>query len=251
MYYDKMESTFRPVKPVRISEDVAQQLKRSILSGNFEATGRLPTERELSEQFRVSRTTTREALRILETAGFITTRQGTSGGAFIMSLTFEAMSNVFIDLFLAQKVSISEISHLRLLIEPEVARLAAGKATPEYISRLKAVLERENAAIDSGKASIITGMDAHPEFHFILAEMCGNRALEGLVRSTIDLTRRVVEAVNVSYLHPLGDHGPILDAILAGDSEKAAEIMRKHVIANGEVLLKIENLFHEKPGASL
>ncbi len=247
-----MKSTFKPIKPVRISEEVAQQLKQSILSGNF-AAGRLPTEKELAEQFHISRTTTREALRILETAGFIATRQGTSGGAFIMNLTFEVMSNVFLDLFLAQKVSIAELNDLRLLVEPEVARLAAQRVTPEYIARLRAVLEREDArmASDKNTTTSLAGTDLRPEFHFILAEMCGNRAMEGLVRSIINLTRRVVEAVSVGYTHPLGHHGPLLEAIIAGDSEAAAEIMRKHTIANGAVLLTIENLFRQKPGASL
>ena len=222
-----MTHSFKPIKPLRISEEAAQQLKESIMFGHFKPGERLPTERDLSEQFQVSRAATREALRVLENAGFIITRQGAAGGAFVTSLSFERIANAFLDLFMAEKISISEINHVRILVEPEVARLAARMVTPEYAKRLRAAV---------GSA----------EFHFVLAEMCGNRFLEGLVRSTIDLTVRIVAAANVGYAHPTDEHRPILDAVLAGNSEAAGEAMKKHAITNGESLMKTERRFREK-----
>ncbi len=195
--------------------------------GHFKPGERLPTERDLSEQFQVSRAATREALRVLENAGFIITRQGATGGAFVTALSFERIADAFLDLFMAEKISIGEISQVRILVEPEVARLAAQRVTPEYAERL-------NLAIDS------------MEFHFILGEMSGNRFLEGLVRSTIDLTGMIVDAVNVAYSHPKEEHRPIAEAVGAGDAEAAAAAMKKHAIANGESLMKTERLFREK-----
>ncbi len=222
-----MKHCFKPIKPFRISEEVAQQLKESIMFGHFRPGERLPTERELSEQFQVSRAATREALRVLENAGFIITRQGATGGAFVTSLSFERIAGAFLDLFMAEKISLAEINYVRILVEPEVARLAAQRATPAYAERLKAAV-------------------ATMEFHFILGEMCGNRFLEGLVRSTIDLTIMIVEAANVGYTHPTDEHFPIADAVLAGDAEAAAAAMKKHTVANGESLMKTERLFREK-----
>ncbi len=66
---------FKPVRQGRISEEIAQQLKESILLGLFKPGDRLPSERDLAEQFRVSRVVIREALRALENLGFILTRQ--------------------------------------------------------------------------------------------------------------------------------------------------------------------------------
>ena len=86
------------------------------------------------------------------------------------------------------------------------------------------------------------------EFHFILAEMCGNRFLEGLVRSTIDLTRRIVEAADVAYDHSTEEHGPIMEAVLSGNSEAAREAMKKHAVTNGESLMKTERLSGKKAG---
>ena len=222
-----MKHSFKPIKPLRISEEVAQQLKESIMFGHFKPGERLPAERELSEQFQVSRAATREALRVLENAGFIVTRQGASGGAFVTSLSFERIASGFLDLFMAEKISISEINHVRVLVEPEVARLSAQRVTPDYAQRLRSAV-------------------LSTDFHFILAEMCGNRFLEGLVRSTIDLTLKIIEVANVAYDHPTDEHGPIMDAVLAGNSEAAREAMKKHAVTNGESLMKTERLFREK-----
>lgn len=225
-----VKHSFKPIKPLRISEEVAQQLKQSILVGHFKPGERLPTERELSEQFQVSRAATREALRVLENAGFVVTRQGATGGAYVTDLTFDRTVSAFFDLFMAEKISIAEINYVRVLVEPDVARLAAEHVTEEYVRKLKSSME-------AGKG---------PTFHFVLAEMCGNRFLEGLVRSTIDLTGRIVDAANVGYEHPIKDHKLIFEAVAAGDGKKAAEVMRKHTIANGENLMKVEKLFREK-----
>jgi GntR family transcriptional regulator, transcriptional repressor for pyruvate dehydrogenase complex len=222
--------SFTPIKPLRISEEVAQQLKQSILVGHFKPGERLPTERELSEQFQVSRAATREALRVLENAGFVVTRQGATGGAYVTDLTFERTANAFVDLFMAEKISIAEVNYVRVLVEPEIARMAAQRVTDDYIRKLK--------------ASMTVGMGA--QFHFILAEMCGNRFLDGLLRSTIDLTAKIVTATNVTYEHPVKGHKAILEAVMAGDGDKAAEAMRTHAIANGESLMKVEKLFREK-----
>ena len=73
-------------------------------------------ERDLAEEFKVSRVAIREALRRLENSGFIVTRQGATGGAYVTDLTFEYLANAFLDLFLADKISIPELHRVRLLI---------------------------------------------------------------------------------------------------------------------------------------
>jgi DNA-binding FadR family transcriptional regulator len=116
---------FKPIRQFRVSEVITEQLKQSILLGEFKAGHKLPSERDLAEQFQVSRVAIREALRKLENSGFIVTRQGVTRGAYVTDLTFEYLANAFLDLFLADKISIPELHHVRLLIGPEIARLAA------------------------------------------------------------------------------------------------------------------------------
>ncbi|MGQ9510204.1 MAG: FadR/GntR family transcriptional regulator, partial [Thermodesulfobacteriota bacterium] len=239
---------FKPIKPPRISEEVAQQIKKAILSGHFKAGEKLPSERDLADEFQVSRLAIREAIRKLEYIGFIITRQGVTGGAYVTDLTFEYLANAFLDLFLANKISIPELYQVRLLIEPEVARLAALNITPEYVLRLKEALEIEDLPI----ITLSIDIERKQKIHLILAEMSGNRFFEALVRSLLRLTKKVVEAVNPDpdLVHPRGMHNAIVEAVLKGDSESAMEAMKKHTIEFGENFIKMERTFRERNSVS-
>jgi GntR family transcriptional repressor for pyruvate dehydrogenase complex len=236
--------SFRPIKQSRVSGEVTEQLKQSILLGHFKSGEKLPSERELAEQFQVSRVAIREALRTLENSGFITTRQGVTGGAFVTELTFQQLGNAFLDLFLAGKISIPELYQVRLLVEPEVARLAAQRITPEYTERLKACLKAE----EKPSSSFPEDLNKKTAVHFVLAEMCGNRFLEGLVRSVMSLTGKVIEAAHPNqppFLHPPGMHRPVIKAVLAGDAGAAAAAMRKHAVQFGKILMEMELTFRK------
>jgi DNA-binding FadR family transcriptional regulator len=83
--------TFRPVRRVRSFDDVVEQVRRSIVDGDIEAGDRLPSERDLAEQFGVSRATLREALRALEALGLLEIRRGAQGGAFAVDATSDRL----------------------------------------------------------------------------------------------------------------------------------------------------------------
>ncbi len=236
--------TFKPIKQSRVSEEVTEQMKRSILVGYFKSGDKLPSERELAEQFKVSRVAVREALRVLENTGFLTTRQGVTGGAFVTDLTFEHLSNAFIDLFRAEKISIPELVQVRLLVEPEIVKQAALNIDQNYALRLKKALEAEELPV----RNIMEDLDAKTAVHYILAEMCGNRFFEALERSLMALTRRVVLVVNPSepFMHPAGMHRPIVDAVLSGNADSAAMEMEKHTIEFGENLIKMEQTYRDR-----
>jgi DNA-binding FadR family transcriptional regulator len=235
---------FKPIRQFRVSEEVTEQLKQSILLGGFKAGDKLPPERDLAEQFQVSRVAIREALRRLENSGFLTTRQGATGGAYVTDLNFEYLANAFLDLFLADKISIPELHRVRLLIEPEIARLAALAIRPEYAQRLEKALQSEELPT----ASLPEDIEMKTAVHYILAEMCGNRFFEAIVRSSMKLTHRLIEVVNPNpyTLHPAGLHRPIVEAVLSGNSEAANLAMRKHTIEFGEILMNMEDTYREK-----
>jgi DNA-binding FadR family transcriptional regulator len=234
---------FRPVRQLRVSEEIISQLKESILLGHFKPGDKLPAERYLAEEFKVSRVAIREALRSLENSGFIITRQGATGGAYVTELTFEYLANAFLDLFLADKISIPELHRVRLVIEPEIARLAALAITPEYGRRLKEALEAE----DAPPTSLSEDIKVKTAVHYILAEMCGNRFFEAIVRSSMKLTHTLIQMVNPDpyTMHPAGMHRPVVDAVLAGDAKAAAIEMGKHTVEFGETLIKMEKVYRE------
>jgi GntR family transcriptional repressor for pyruvate dehydrogenase complex len=239
---------FTPIRPSRISEEVTEQLKRSILFGDFKAGDKLPPERFLAEEFQVSRVAVREALRVLEKSGFIMTRQGATGGTFVTDLSFTHLADAFLDLLLAGKISIPELSEVRILIEPEMARLAATKVTPAYAKLLRDALDAEKLIADS----IQEDLDIKTRVHFILAEMSGNGFFEALIRSLMGLTRRVVLDVqpDPGVVHPDGMHHPIVEAVLAGDEQAAYAAMKRHTIEFGQNFIKLEKDFLEKNSLS-
>jgi GntR family transcriptional regulator, transcriptional repressor for pyruvate dehydrogenase complex len=235
---------FKPVRQPRISNVIFQQLKNAILANEFKAGDRLSSEKELSEQFQVSRVAVREAIRSLENAGFVTIRQGQNGGAYVTDLTFEHLANACLDLFLAEKISVDELHHVRILIEPEVARLAALHTTPEWNDRLLKAYQAEHPP----GASLSADIASATRVHFILAEMCGNRFLEALVNSLLKMSRKIIEEMRPnppSSIHPPGVHKPIVDAVLAGDPGGAAEAMRVHARAFYDNLVRMERYYRE------
>lgn len=236
---------FKPIKQTRVSEEVAEQLKRSILGGEFKFGDKLPSERELMEEFQVSRVAIREALRLLEKSGFVETRQGASGGAYVIELSFENLANSFLDLFLADKISIPELCNVRTLIEPEVARLASINITAELKEKLEQILTLEDLPV----ASLADDIEIKTMAHVVLAEFCGNRFLEALVKSLMRVTRRVIEEVSpdIMSFHPSGMHRPIVEAVIKGDPDAAAEAMRRHAVEFGAIMMEIERTFRKGP----
>lgn len=239
-----MATKFNPIKQARVSEGVINQIKQSILLGHFKAGERLPSERDLAEEFRVSRMAIREALRALELSGFIETRQGINGGAFVTDLTFEHLGDAFLDLFLADKVSIPEMLQVRLLIEPEVARLATQNINPMGVQRLKEALEIEELP----PTTLLKDVEAKQNFHFILAEMSRNRFLEAIVRSLLKLTRNLVLAVDAGprFIHPAGMHRKVAEAVFSGNPEEAYQAMKNHTLEFGEKLIEMEKTYRQK-----
>jgi DNA-binding FadR family transcriptional regulator len=236
---------FKPIKQPRISEEVFNQLKEAILSNDFGAGDRLPSERDLAEQFQVSRVAIREAIRALENNGFVLIRQGASGGAFVTDLTFEQLASACLDLFLANKISIHELHQVRILIEPEVARLATMNATPEFNKRLLETFEAEHPP----GASLSEDIASATKVHFVLAEMCGNRFLEAIVNSVIKLNAKILEEMKPDppySIHPPGLHRPIVEAVLAGDPESAYEAMRNHAVVFYDNLMNLEKEYRKR-----
>lgn len=235
---------FKPIKQPRISEEVLRQLKEAILLGQFKSGGKLPSERELTKEFEVSRGVIREAIRALEITGFVVTRQGPTGGAFVTELSFDHVDNAFLDLFLANRVSIPEMAHVRYYVEPEVARLAALHVTRKEGERLIEAHEGEFLPVRDNSERLTVMQKAH----LILAEMCGNHFLEAIAKSMLRLTREIVEAVDPDHeaLHFPGEHRPVIDAVMNGKATEAASLMRNHLETFCERLVNMEATYRKK-----
>src|SRR5512134_3247693 len=123
------------IKKTRIHEEVVTQIHELIREGRFKARDQLPSERELAETFKVSRTSVREALRALETQGLIISRTGM--GNFVAALPIESLVAPLAKLLIQEKDALADIFEMRKLIEPRIASLAAERATEHDVERMK------------------------------------------------------------------------------------------------------------------
>lgn len=246
MKKDTEAAFFRPVKQNRISEEVLSQLKEAILAGTYRPGGKLPSERELCEQFEVSRVVIREAVRALELTGFVQLRQGPSGGAYVQDLTLDHLSNAFMDLFLTNKLSAPELLQVRLHIEPEVCRLAARNIDSATTTRLEEAFKQEHAGTLTHEQWVARNL----EIHYLLGRACGNRYYEAILTPLLDLTREMVLVVKPSHtvIHDHLDHRHIIDAVAMGNADAAAEAMKGHISKVGASLIDLETVYREKRG---
>jgi DNA-binding FadR family transcriptional regulator len=237
---------FTPVKQNRISVEIVNQLKAAILSGRYPPGRRMPTERELTEQFRASRVVVREALRELEIRGLVKILQGPAGGAYVTDLSFDHLSNAFLDLFLCNKLSVAELVRARILIECEIARLAAAHPTPGDRSRLQAALKGEG----SGGLPHPDLVSARLVVHHVLAEMSGDRLLQAIANSLFRLTGEVILEVKPVHevIHRQAEHAAIVRAVLSGAAEAASEAMRRHLERMGKKLVALEGVYRKRRG---
>jgi DNA-binding FadR family transcriptional regulator len=235
---------FTPVKQNRIAVEIVSQLKAAILAGRFTPGERLPSERELTEQFKVSRVVVREAVRELEITGLVKILQGPNGGAYVTDLSFDHLNSAFLDLFHYSKLSVAELIRTRILIECEIVRTAASQVQTEFAQRLQEAFEAERHE----RVSHSDFVSSRIRIHHILAEMSGNRLLQAIASSLFRLTGEVILVVKPSkkVIHRPEEHAQIIRAVLSHDPDAAVSAMRRHLENMGDRLIKLEGAYRNK-----
>lgn len=206
----------------RLYRQVVEQISQLIDSGEYPVGSRLPPERELSERFNVSRPTVREAIISLEAVGKISVKTGSG-----MYVTADAALAG-----LGSNISPFELMESRVVIEGEVAALAASLISEEQISQLETALEvmaQENAVDGLGPNC------ADRRFHSIIAEASNNKALQRIVQNLWDTQEGLdhIRKAHHSVCRPdpevrLDEHRAIVEALANHDPRAARIAMRKH-----------------------
>jgi GntR family transcriptional repressor for pyruvate dehydrogenase complex len=167
----------------RYSEQVIQMVVAEIMSDNLAIGDRLPGEKELTEQFNVSRTVVREALRVLEESGLVEIRKGPKGGAFVTRSFHKPVSSSLKNLIAHGQISIDHLFDVRALVEPHIAVQAALHARPADLEPLRALIEESSARQDD--VSLLKSNNIR--FHLLLARAAGNPVLSIVMESVIEL----------------------------------------------------------------
>jgi GntR family transcriptional regulator, transcriptional repressor for pyruvate dehydrogenase complex len=209
-----------------VYSEVASQIHRLIADGRLKPGDRLPSERELAEVFGVSRSSVRDAIRVLEMRGLVEPKHGE--GTLVRQVPLDAIVSPLADVLTASKDLTAELFDMRRILEPPVARAAAVRATPEDLEALDQILERQALRVRAGEVAIAEDN----EFHYRIATAAKNRVVLRVIDVVMDLLResRVRWLQGPGRAHSsLAGHRRILDAIRRRDPDGAAEAMRVHV----------------------
>lgn len=222
-------------KSEKVSDNIIAQIRDSILSGRLKPGDRLASEKELITQFEVSKATMREALRVLEVMGLIEIRKGIGGGAFVAEVDMRTTINSIINFLHFKPVSIREITMLRYMIEPKVARIAATKVTGKDIHYLRDVLRERSK---EGESEVFKEIS----FHRYLARMAENTILV----LTIDFIDNLLSDIKATlrlgpdfYEQVRRAHENILECLIQRDPDASEIAMSNDLLDVGRYLSRI------------
>lgn len=222
---------------LKLYQRVALEIERCIREGVHQPGSRLPPERDLAEQFSVSRPTVREAIIALEIRQLVEVRHGSGVYVVVSPPNVHAAAELNVGAF--------ELIEARLMFEGEAAALAAAVMDDDELTKLKAILGRMEAA-DPASADELA-LDR--TFHLLIAQGTKNSLIEQAVehlwdlRESSPLCRHMFEQARQGGINPRPDeHRRIYDALVARDSDLARSAMRDHLTRVSEDLLAVTEL---------
>ena len=226
------EAVFRPLEKKRYSEQIADLIQDKILRDPLEAGTNLPSEKDLSLEFQVSRSVIREALRMLEVSGLVTIKKGPSGGIFVSNGYHKPITNSLNNLITSGDVTIEHLFNVRMLIEPHIAMEAALNAKDEHIKKLTELMADSSRHQDDP----IRLKRNNLKFHLLVAKASGNPVLALLLESVIELLiKTTLDFLDLSLeKHFFRVHERIAQVIANGKSEEAERLIREDILDTKE-----------------
>jgi DNA-binding FadR family transcriptional regulator len=229
-----------PMQVPKASEVLADHLRENILSGRFPEGTALPTERDMVTQTQTSRTTVREALRILEVQGLVRIRTGRSGGAFVRHPSGDSLANSVSLLIRGRQIRMTALLEAREGVEPVCARLAAKYRTDEDLDRLEAA----NAAV-AADGPLEDFLQANVDWHVAVAAASHNELLSGFMSA---LSRAIYASTdNRGFVDDevrrtaVLAHARITAAIRDGDMDAALRRMTRHVHSYAQAIAEVDS----------
>src|SRR5882757_880416 len=213
----------------KLTETVAQQLLSAI--AELEPGARVPSERELTRDLGVGRSTVREALNGLALMGLVEIRHGQ--GVFVLAREGVEGASDALQRALTKGLT-KEFLEARIVVEVEIAGLAAQRRTDADLARIEETITQLEAA---GEAPVEQALKPATDFNVAVAEAAHNEVLAGVEES---FTALMIERAGELYATDgfrawdIEEHRGILEAIRAADVDLAKERMRTHIVAIGE-----------------
>ncbi|MEV0596080.1 FadR/GntR family transcriptional regulator [Nonomuraea cavernae] len=222
---------FEPVRTVRAYERIVEQVEEAIESGTLRPGQRLPSERDLMGQFSVSRSTVREALRVLQARGLVRSRPGDPHGAEVQPFTPVELHKSMTMLARVDGLSLGELVQFRMVLDSSANLLAARLRTDEQLAEMDTAIAAMRAAVEVGYDEFSA---ADVAFHDAVARASRNKLIQictevvrsivlGLIAGKIAAAPDRVALMRRSIRH----HEEVLAAVRAGDGPLAARLSRR------------------------
>lgn len=239
-----MEEIFQNLANQTLSQKIERTIENAIREKKLTIGSKLPTEREMCESFGVSRTALREALRRLNARGLITIKKGS--GMYVSEINIEdaiKSLNLYYDLKFDKNL-LTQIIEVRMLFEPEIARLAATNRTEQHVVELqKNLVDFEICDPDNTQKEA----DLDNKFHLSITKSTANPIMQITMEPIYSLLPRMRSYIYANIegekAYTLNSHKELLKAIAAKDGENAYLIMKKHLVRTQEIYHKYLNIF--------
>jgi GntR family transcriptional repressor for pyruvate dehydrogenase complex len=239
---------YSQVQTRRAFEEVATQIREQLSKGALKPGDRLPSERELAEQFGLSRNTVREALRSLEMSGVLEFRKGATGGAFVREAHSEAVTSGFSDLFRMGVIKPQDLIEARRIVVVEVTRLACQRASEADLDELERNVAASVAASDEGDDA--RRIEINLAFHALLARAAKNPVLVILVDALIEVQSKLLQVlVPTSNTKVVQSRRRLLRHLRARDEDEAVREMQTHLTALQRHYLSQEGMKPRRTGS--
>jgi DNA-binding FadR family transcriptional regulator len=231
------KAIFQPVTGPRPATEIIQQIRDLIHAQQLQADSRLPSERDLAEQFGVSRNSVRQALRSLEEQGLLVIRKGATGGAFIQRGGASTVPTLLSDLFSLGAIQPQDLTEVRVMVGVEVVRLACERGTDDDIDLLEGNVRAAEEAVKAGDLALRTGLNLR--FHNMLAGMTRNALLIAITDGVVTVTGQFVSRIGrTPTSHVMPFRRRLLKHLRARETDAAIAEMRRHLLQQQKLYLK-------------
>ena len=216
-----------------VTQTLITQFQKMLRDGKLTRGDRLPPERELAAHFKVARSSLRQALKVLEILGVITQRVG--DGSYLNANAAAILAVPLEFLFLLDDTTMEDLTELRLLMEPGLARLAAKRATADDF----ALLHRSMEDLENSSNNKLKLVSSDLLFHQAIFQASKNRTAGNLFHNIHRAMAKMmlVTSQMVDLEHTLAFHKPIMHSIERRDGDLAARLMQEHLEDARELLI--------------
>ncbi|MBZ4686384.1 MAG: GntR family transcriptional regulator, transcriptional repressor for pyruvate dehydrogenase complex [Clostridia bacterium] len=231
-------------KPVSVHERVMREIKSAITQGLLKPGDKLPPERELAKMLGVSRTSLREALKILELSGVVTIKHGQ--GVFISDSNSTEHLQKLINHIFVDNQKIIELFEIRKVLETQAVVWACEKGKDEHFDEIINLLENTKKLLEENKSDYLRILAQQDDkFHQMIISAAGNNVLKLIMQTMLDLLAENREKTALIPDRPrksLEEHMFIAKALKKRDSVAAKNAMLRHLENVERDILQDENI---------